>query len=479
MFSKEPSRVIVPDGQADERPPPQVARSASVLFGETETLMGANAQGLLTGFQTSSKFILNPTSPTFIRWQAVIAGLLCFTAIVTPFEVAFLETKIDGLFWVNRVVDLCFVVDMLIVFFMPHQVQTSDGIRWIVKHKDLAANYMKTWFFIDLIAIFPFDIITVSSSSDTSNLKVLRIIRCARLVKLIKLGKGSAVLKSFIRNNGIRNSTLQLLKFAVLIGCANHWLACLWMLVPKLEESKVDWVTKYYGVSKLDGVYGTLTEDEDGNETDFVVDPLYQSSMRMYVTCAYWAMMTLSTIGYGDVTPNTQMELMTGIIGMGVGASLYAYAVGGICGILSNRDPISSAFHDSLECLQSLTREYHLPLSFKRELNDFVWRSNFLFRERSYRDFYHLLSPGLRDFLVSYLHRDWIQKVALFQKLPSAQRGRFLARIAMAMDSKAYPANEVLVRPGDPLEAMAIVKYGILTKTMSSMTSMLAKVLSL
>jgi potassium voltage-gated channel Eag-related subfamily H protein 7 len=435
--------------------------------GDADVLMGA--------FQTDEyQWLVSPGSKRFARWQGTIALLLVFTAIVTPFEVAFLEMKIDGLFWVNRVVDLCFMMDMLLAFFTPVEVQTQNGIKWTVKHREIASVYLKGWFPIDVIAIFPFDVITVSSSSDTSNLKVLRIIRCARLVKLIKLGKGSAIMKIFIREHGIRNSTLQLTKFAVMMLVSTHWMGCLWMLVPKLEEAPVDWVTKYYGVSKVDGVYFSTVEGADGNDT-LVADPQYQNCWNMYLTCAYWAVMTLSTIGYGDVTAATPMELFTGIVGMGIGASLYAYAVGGICGILSNRDPISSAFHDSLDCLHNLTAEYHLPPVFKQELNDFVWRSNFLFRENAYKDFFHMLSPGLQDFLVSYLHRDWIQKVWMFKLLPSQSRGRFLARVAMAMSSKAYPADEFLVRPGDPLDHMSIVKYGILTQMMGGKSKMLTK----
>ncbi len=36
--------------------------------------------------------------------------LLLFTATVTPFEVAFLETSLNGLFVVNRVVDVSFII---------------------------------------------------------------------------------------------------------------------------------------------------------------------------------------------------------------------------------------------------------------------------------------------------------------------------------------------------------------------------------
>ena len=41
---------------------------------------------------------------------------LVFTAVVTPVEVAFLSTKVNGLFVVNRIVDAVFVVVSAVVF---------------------------------------------------------------------------------------------------------------------------------------------------------------------------------------------------------------------------------------------------------------------------------------------------------------------------------------------------------------------------
>jgi hypothetical protein len=44
---------------------------------------------------------------------AIIAALV-FTATVTPYEVAFVETKIGAMFAINRLVDLLFFSDMVL-----------------------------------------------------------------------------------------------------------------------------------------------------------------------------------------------------------------------------------------------------------------------------------------------------------------------------------------------------------------------------
>lgn len=46
----------------------------------------------------------------FKRWDIVIVLALLFTATVTPFEVAFLRTSVNTIFFVNRAVDCVFLV---------------------------------------------------------------------------------------------------------------------------------------------------------------------------------------------------------------------------------------------------------------------------------------------------------------------------------------------------------------------------------
>lgn len=68
-----------------------------------------------------SAWLVNPNSTGMKAWDIVVLLLLLFTATVTPYEVAFLSaalgdpssTKIsqfDGLFFVNRIVDVLFLV---------------------------------------------------------------------------------------------------------------------------------------------------------------------------------------------------------------------------------------------------------------------------------------------------------------------------------------------------------------------------------
>ena len=75
------------------------------------------------------------------RWDLVTLSALIFTAFVTPYEVALLPgSKIedpdtwDELFWVNMFVNLIFLKDMLMQFFLAYRIQGGTGqVRRITK----------------------------------------------------------------------------------------------------------------------------------------------------------------------------------------------------------------------------------------------------------------------------------------------------------------------------------------------------------
>ena len=68
-----------------------------------------------------------------------------------------------------------------------------------------------------------------------------------------------------------------------------------------------------------------------------------------YIVALYWSVMTMSTIGYGDVLPKTQYERVYEIFGMVLGASVYAYMVGAICSIVASMNAASAAFHQQMD----------------------------------------------------------------------------------------------------------------------------------
>ena len=57
-----------------------------------------------------------------------------------------------------------------------------------------------------------------------------------------------------------------------------------------------------------------------------------------YLAALYWSAATLSTLGYGDIVPTTDIERVYVVFATIIGASAYAYMIGNVCGIVAGLD---------------------------------------------------------------------------------------------------------------------------------------------
>ena len=208
----------------------------------------------------SKVWLLHPNMVFMTYWDAAMTFLLLFTAVVTPFEVAFLAEegaflKDDGLtpatggakdllgtgeiarlFIINRLVDLGFFCDVFVNFNLAYF--DEEASMWIVKKRKIARRYLTSWFVIDIVSILPFDSLGLVIESDSiQQLKVLRIVRLLRLIKLLRVLRSSRVLARMQANSGWSNSSFTLLKFIILILSFLHWAACAWNMTAQFNDT--------------------------------------------------------------------------------------------------------------------------------------------------------------------------------------------------------------------------------------------------
>lgn len=87
--------------------------------------------------------------------------ILLFTCLVTPARLAFAEE--DTLTWeiINQFQNVMFLIDMVIIFLSAYY---DDNMRIVTNRKIIAIQYLKGWFLIDLLAIFPTDVFLQGSN---------------------------------------------------------------------------------------------------------------------------------------------------------------------------------------------------------------------------------------------------------------------------------------------------------------------------
>jgi len=111
---------------------------------------------------------------------------------------------------------------------------------------------------------------------------------------------------------------------AVIIGV--HVSACFWYLTAKLSGySDQTWVVR-----------GDYLEADNGTK---------------YLASLYWAVATILTVGYGDISGHTTLERSFSIIWMMVGVAFYAFTIGIITSVLDRIDTRESDLNSKLEII--------------------------------------------------------------------------------------------------------------------------------
>ena len=86
----------------------------------------------------------------------LVSLVLIFTCTLTPYRLAFTED--DTLNWkiVNYTVDSLFLIDMLLIF---NSAFYDEDFKMVSHRGLIAIAYLKGWFIIDLLAIFPIGLV--------------------------------------------------------------------------------------------------------------------------------------------------------------------------------------------------------------------------------------------------------------------------------------------------------------------------------
>jgi hypothetical protein len=75
---------------------------------------------------------------------------------MTPWTLAFVETESMGLTFFEYFLDVVFFFDLVVNFMY---VYTDKNEEVVDDPKVIVKNYLKTWFIVDFLAIFPFSFI--------------------------------------------------------------------------------------------------------------------------------------------------------------------------------------------------------------------------------------------------------------------------------------------------------------------------------
>ena len=98
----------------------------------------------------NARHVIDPRTSRYLPlWEAITTIALCYTALVTPYEVSFIPNTnvIDVHFWANTVLTVVFAADLVLQFFLMYPVNATPQrpAGWIDDRRQIALHYLHTW----------------------------------------------------------------------------------------------------------------------------------------------------------------------------------------------------------------------------------------------------------------------------------------------------------------------------------------------
>ncbi|KAL4505995.1 hypothetical protein ABPG72_013756 [Tetrahymena utriculariae] len=140
---------------------------------------------------------------------------------------------------------------------------------------------------------------------------------------------------------------LQLIKVLFTIILINHLFACLWVYVAKQEGSSVKtWM----------------------NSLDFNYNQWYSQ----YITGYYYQTVTMSTVGYGDISPKNQNEMILCVFTILIACCVFGYTLNEVGQIFSNFFQVQNEIKRKIGYIQQFMSKKNIEQKLQYEIREYL-----------------------------------------------------------------------------------------------------------
>ena len=379
-----------------------------------------------------------------VQWDILMLVLILYSTVSVPVRVCFPGADAEGWVWYFEVtMSFCFIFDCLFSFRLAY----LDGGLWVTDGGLIAQNYLRGWFWIDAPSSLPIELLDLVAGADTQQFAMLRFLRMFRLLRLLKLLKLNDILEQLedLMQTNLKGFRLifevcKMLFFA-------HLLGCFWFGVSAASR------TAYLGG---DEHTPTWIEMYEANNAGIFAEGQTPSTSQLYLWSVYWAITTLTTVGYGDITPQNDAERVYASFSLLIGGFVFGLMLSNVGVLVASFDRQGAIIEAKMDSVKEYSAARELP-------------ADLAMRLKKHFKYYHSRTPAfnevdllsecpplLRAEVEMHITKNTLGKVPLMARLDPD----FQSEIFPYIKPVSFSPGDVIFKKGEPSRELLFLVWG-------------------
>ena len=394
--------------------------------------------------------LLTPESDFLIFFDTIIMIssfiILTYLPLYLAKNISFCHTTMEFNEIIFFIIDFIYIIDFILGFFRAYYNFDEILVKNSIK---ILNNYLNSWFFFDLITSIPiFTLMKFFQTKCTfendylhSFLYNKNLNNLYHLLVLLKVIKTFKVFNSNLSLDKIANALNEnefiydwgnVFLFLFFFIASINFSACLYVFIGR--NTYPSWIVNF----NLDN----------------------SNFNHIYIASIYYIIMTITTVGYGDLVGRTLTEFIFQTIILIAGTCIYSWLISSTSSYIKKMSDMNIHYENRKKILDEI--KLSNP-SFSKDLYEKIMRL------LNYRKYYeetdnHIilesLPYSLRNSLIMEMYKPFINNFKFFKNIKNRD---FIVQVVSKLKPVLAVKGDILVQEGDFIEDIMFVKEGILS----------------